>query len=101
MQLFEGKIKEGYEHVNILIKVEDLSVLKHMDFKGFVKGELWGIEHFGKIGGCAVVSHSEAMEAIIKVESKILHFFSSALEERYFDKSQLDEAIAFINPDNE
>lgn len=100
MQLFEGKIKEGYEHVNILIKVEDLSVLKHMDFKGFVKGELWGIEHFGKIGRCAVVSHSEAMESIIKVESKILHFFSSALEERYFGQSQLDEAITFVNPDN-
>lgn len=96
--LFEEKLKEGYQHVNILIKVKDMSVLKHMNLKGFLEGELWGIKHFGKIGRCAVVSHSGFMESVVKIENKILHLFNSELEEKYFDQSQLDEAIQFINP---
>ena len=98
-QLFEEKLKEGYKHVNILIKVKDMSVLKDMDLKGFIQGELWGIKHFGKIGRCAMVSHSSLMDSVVKIENKVLHFFNSALEEKYFDHTQLDEALKFITPD--
>lgn len=98
-QLFEEKLNEGYKHINILIKVKDMSVLKDMDLKGFLKGELWGIKHFGKIGRCAVVSHSGFMESIVKIENKVLHLFNAALEEKYFDETQLDEALKFITPD--
>jgi hypothetical protein len=96
-QLFEEKLSKGYEHVNILIKVKDLSVLNHMELKAFLKGEAWGITHFSKIGKCAVVAHSDFMASIIKLENKALHFFNSALEEKYFDTEQLDEALAFIS----
>jgi len=36
------------------------------------------------------------MKSIIHIENKILHLFNSALEERYFDENQLEEALAFI-----
>lgn len=98
-QLFEEKLNEGYEHVNILIKVKDMSVLKDMDLKGFFQSELWAIKHFGKIGRCAVVSHSGFMETVVKIENKILHLFNNALEEKYFDQTQLEEALKFITPD--
>ncbi|UOK41701.1 MULTISPECIES: STAS/SEC14 domain-containing protein [Flavobacterium] len=97
--LFEEKLKEGYKHVNILIKVKDMSIIKDMELKGFLKGELWGIRHIGKLGRCAIVSHSDFIESVVKIENKILHLFNSALEEKYFDNSQLDEALKFINPD--
>lgn len=97
-QLFEEKLTMGYEHVNILIQVKDLSVMKDMNLKAFFEGELWGVKHFGKIGRCAVVAHSDMMKTIVKVESKVLRFFSAALEERYFDEKELDEAIQFITP---
>lgn len=97
-QLFEEKLEAGYAHVNILIKVKDMSVLKHVDLKGFLQGELWGIKHFDKIGCCAVVAHSGFMESVVKLENKALHFFNHALEERYFDEAQLDEALNFITP---
>lgn len=96
--LFEEKLNKGYKHVNILIKVKDMSMLKDMNLKGFFQGEIWGIKHFGKIGRCAVVSHSDFMESVVKIESKILHLFNSALEEKYFDQTQLDEALKFITP---
>lgn len=95
-QLFEEKLKAGHEHVNILIKVKDFSIMKNMDFKAFWQGEIWGIKHFGKMGRCAVVADSELMKVIVNVESKVLHFFSNALEEKYFDSAQLDEALKFI-----
>ena len=97
--LFEEKLNEGYKHVNILIKVKDMSVLKDMNLIAFLQGELWGIKHFGKIGRCAVVSHSGFMESVVKIENKVLHLFNSALEEKYFDQTQLDEALKFITPD--
>ena len=96
--LFEEKLNEGYKHVNILIKVKDMSVLKDMNLIAFLQGELWGIKHFGKIGRCAVVSHSGFMESVVKIENKVLHLFNSALEEKYFDQTQLDEALEFITP---
>ncbi|WP_312313964.1 STAS/SEC14 domain-containing protein [Empedobacter brevis] len=98
-QLFEEKLKEGYQHVNILIKVKDMSAIKEMKLKGFFEGELWGIKHFGKIGRCAVVSHSGFMKSVVNLENKILHLFNPALEERYFDETALDEALKFIAPD--
>jgi SpoIIAA-like len=97
-KLFEEKLNEGAEHVNILIKVKDLSVMKHMDMKAFFQGELWGVKHFGKIGRCAVVAHSDLMKSIVQIENKALHLFNAALEEKYFDTAQLDEALKFISP---
>jgi hypothetical protein len=98
-QLFEEKFSDGYQHVNILVKVQDMSIMKNIDFKAFWNGEIWGIKHFGKIGRCAVVAHSDFIKSAVNIESKILHFFNNALEEKYFDTTQLDEALRFISPE--
>lgn len=100
-QLFEEKLNDGHVHVNILIKVKDLSVMKNMKLKGFFEGELWAVKHFGKIGRCAVVSHSGLMEAFVKVENKILHLFNPELEEKYFDEKELEAALQFITPEEQ
>lgn len=97
-QLFEEKLDKGYQHVNILIKVKDMSVMKDMKLKGFFEGELWGIKHFGKIGRCAVVAHSDFMKSVVNIENKVLHLFNPALEEKYFDETELEEALEFIAP---
>lgn len=97
-QLFEEKLNEGYKNVNILIKVKDMSAMKDMSLKGFLHGELWGIKHIGKLGRCAVVSHSGFIESVVNIENKVLHLFNSALEEKYFDQTQLEEALKFITP---
>lgn len=99
IQLFEEKLSQGYKHINVLIKVQDLSVLGHMELKAFLKGELWGFKHFSQIGRCAVVAHSSMMESIVRIENKALHFFNPALEERYFDIEELEGALKFISPD--
>ncbi|HCN52178.1 MAG TPA: STAS/SEC14 domain-containing protein [Chryseobacterium sp.] len=97
-QLFEAKLNKEYKHVNILIKVKDMSVIKDMKLKGFFEGELWGIRHFGKIGRCAVVSHSDLMKSVVNIENKVLHLFNPELEEKYFDETELEEALQFIAP---
>jgi hypothetical protein len=98
-RLFEEKLNAGHEHVNLLIKVKDLSVMRHMDFKAFWQGEIWGMKHFGKIGRCAVVAHSDLMKSIVGLENKMLHLANAAFEERYFDTAQLEEALKFISPE--
>jgi hypothetical protein len=69
--------------------------------KAFLEGEMWGIKHFSKIGRCAVVAQSDAIKTAVKVENKILRLLSPALEEKYFDTTQLDEALEFITPVDE
>lgn len=98
-QLFEEKLKAGYKHVNLLIKVKDLSVMKHMDLKAFLEGEIWGFKHFGKIGRCAVVAHSDLIRSVVRVENKVLHLVNAAFEEKYFDTTELEEALNFIGVD--
>ena len=80
-QLFQKKLNQGYK-----------------ELKGFFESELWGFKHFGKIGRCAVVSHSKFMKSIVNVENNILRLFNSALEEKYFDETELDDALKFITP---
>lgn len=98
-KLFEEKLNEGYPHVNLLIKVKDLSIMRHMDLKAFFEGEVWGFRHFGKIGRCAVVADSKLIGAAVKIESKVLRLANKAFEERYFDTADLDAALKFISPD--
>ncbi|MDH7460543.1 STAS/SEC14 domain-containing protein [Chitinophagaceae bacterium 26-R-25] len=98
-QLFEEKFEAGYEHVNLLLKVKDMSILKRTDFKAFIHGEAWGFKHFRKLGRCAVVAHSDFIKAVVNVESKVLHIANAAFEEKYFDLDQLDEALSFIDTD--
>jgi hypothetical protein len=100
-QLFEEKLNKGYHHVNLLFKVKDMSVFKHMDLKAFMEGEIWACKHFRQIGKCAVVSHSDFIRDVIKVEGKALHLVNKALEERYFEMTHLDEALKFVCPKDE
>ncbi|ESU21417.1 hypothetical protein FEDK69T_24840 [Flavobacterium enshiense DK69] len=95
-QLFEEKLNAGHKHVNILIKVKDLSLLKNMDLKAFWEAEIWGIKHFGKLGRCAVVAQSDVIKSVVKIENKALHLVNDAFEEKYFDTAQLEEALQFI-----
>lgn len=99
IQLFEEKLNAGYGHVNLLLKVKDLSVLKNMDLKVFLESEIWGFKHFRKIGKCAVVAQSDFIKNVVAIENKMLHLANPAFEEKYFDWEQLDEALRFINPE--
>ncbi|MCL2290974.1 MAG: STAS/SEC14 domain-containing protein [Bacteroidetes bacterium] len=99
MQLFEEKLNEGNEHVNLLLKVKDLSILKHTEFKALMEGEVWGFKHFSKIGRCAVVAQSDIIKDAVKLENKALHLANAAFEEKYFETAQLDEALRFISPE--
>lgn len=97
-QLFDEKLNAGHKHVNMLIKVKDMSVLKHMDLKAFLEGELWGFRHFGKIGRCAVVAESDFIKSVVRIEDKALRLANPAFEEKYFETAQLEEALKFISP---
>jgi hypothetical protein len=97
-QLFEEKLNEGYEHINLLFKIKDMSIFKHIDLEAFMEGEIWGCKHFEKIGKCAVVANSNFIKDVIKAEGKALHLVNKSLEERYFYAEQLEEALEFVSP---
>ena len=99
VQLFEEKLNEGNEYVNILVKVKDLSVMRHIEFKALMEGEIWGFKHFGNIGKCAVVAHSDIIQDVVKLENKFLHLANAHFEEKYFATEQLNEALKFISPE--
>jgi len=99
VQIFEEKLNEDNEYINLLLKVKDLSVMRHMEFKALMESEIWGFKHFGKIGKCAVVAHSDIIKDVVKLENKFLHLANAHFEEKYFATEQLDEALKFISPE--
>jgi hypothetical protein len=70
--------------------------MKHMSLKAFLESETWGFKHFGKIGRCAVVAHSDFIRSVVKIENKVLHMLNEAFEEKYFDTAELEEALEFV-----
>jgi gentisate 1,2-dioxygenase len=37
-------------------------------------------------------------ESVVNIENKVLHLFNPDLEEKYFDETELEEALQFIAP---
>lgn len=96
LKFFEKKIDEGFEQVNLLVKLDELKV-KHSSVKGFMEDTVWALRNYKQIGHLAIVAHSNILKALIPVDNL---FFQRAKEgrlERYFDASQMEEAIAFVS----
>ncbi|WKK86624.1 STAS/SEC14 domain-containing protein [Marivirga arenosa] len=95
-KLFDEKIKRGYDHVNVLVKLDEFKI-GHSSVKAFMEDGIWTLRNFKKLGHFAIVAHSKILKALIPIDNL---FFERAREgryERYFDVSQMDEAMKFVN----
>ena len=98
-KLFNEKLAQGYDKVNVLIKFDEYKVLK-TEFKAFFEDLAFIIKKFDKLGRLAFVGHSKLMEALVPVDNMFFKNKTEDREERYFDVSEIDNAYKFINNSN-
>lgn len=94
-KLFQQKLDEGFEQVNVLIKLDEMK-LSQTSLKAFMEDSIWALRNYRKIGHLAVVAHSKVLKALVPVDNLFFERASKGRYERYFDISQLNEAFEFV-----
>lgn len=93
--LFREKIEKGFDNVNLLIKLDDLHI-KDVKIKAFMEDMIWMIRNFKHLGDLAIVAHSKILKALVPIDNFFFERLQKGHKERYFDISQLDEALKFV-----
>ena len=98
-KFFQEKLAEGFEQVNILVKLDELKV-SNSSTKAFMEDIIWTLRNYKSIGHLAIVAHSKVLKALVPIDNLFFQRASKGRYERYFDISQLDEAMDFVNSKN-
>ncbi|MEO8588609.1 MAG: STAS/SEC14 domain-containing protein [Flavobacteriales bacterium] len=93
---FEAKRGAGPKQVNVLVKLDEMK-LSATSAKAFFEDMLWGLRNYTHLGHLAIVAHSNVLKALVPLDNLFFQRASRGRLERYFDVSQLDDAIAFVN----
>lgn len=96
-KFFKQKIDEGHKHVNVLIKLDEIKI-GHSSTKAFMEDTIWLLRHYKQLGNLAIVAHSKILKALVPVDNFFFERLQKGYEERYFDISQMDQAIDFVSP---
>ncbi len=95
-KFFNAKLDEGFDQVNVLVKFDELKI-SHSRTKAFFEDTLWAIRNYKKLGHLAIVAHSNVLKALVPIDNVFFARASKGRQERYFDISQIDEALAFVD----
>lgn len=97
-KFFKEKVEKGHDHVNVLIKLDEMKI-SHSSTKAFMEDMIWVFRNYKQMGNLAIVAHSKILKALVPIDNFFFKRLQKGYEERYFDISQLDSAMEFINTD--
>ncbi|MBI1221646.1 MAG: STAS/SEC14 domain-containing protein [Bacteroidetes bacterium] len=92
---FDQKLADGHEHVNVLVKLDEMKV-SGSSAKAFMEDVVWTLRNYKKMGHLAIVAHSKILKALIPIDNLFFQRASEGRLERYFDVSQMEEAMYFV-----
>ena len=84
--------------VNVLVKLDELKI-SHSSVKAFMEDIIWALRNYKQIGHLAIVAHSNVLKALVPIDNLFFQRASKGRYERYFDVSQMDEAMRFVSSD--
>jgi hypothetical protein len=94
-KFFNKKIEEGHSQINVLIKLDEMKIY-HSKVKAFMEDTMWGLRNYKNLGHLAIVAHSNVLKALVPIDNFFFKRASEGRLERYFDVSQMDEALKFV-----
>ncbi|EAZ83194.1 SpoIIAA family protein [Algoriphagus machipongonensis] len=94
-KLFESKKEQGFDPINILIKLDELKISKS-SIKTFFEDIIYTLRNYKLMGHIAIVAHSKILKALVPIDNLFFERASKGREERYFDISKLDDAFEFV-----
>jgi len=99
-KFFEEKRNQGFEHVNVLVKLDEIKINK-INTKAFFEHMLWVLRNLKNVGNLAIVAHSNILKTMIPIDNIFFERLKKGFEERYFDVSHLDKALEFVASNSE
>jgi len=95
-KLYREKIDSGFQNINVLVELDEMKISKS-SIKAFFEDIIWLLRHYKHLGHLAIVAHSKILKAYVPIDNLFFERASKGRLERYFDISQIDDALAFIN----
>jgi len=95
-KLFEEKLDQGFEKVNILVKLDKLDLLK-TSWKAAWHDGMYALKHIKYCGKIAVVGHNKLEAFGVKLDNAMFGSKKKGRIEKYFDIKELDQAFDFVN----
>lgn len=96
-KLFNEKLEKGFEKINLLVKLDELK-LSHSSTKAFFEEIVIILRNYTELKNLAIVGHSNILKAYVPIDNFFFSRLSKGSEERYFDISQMEKAMAFVDP---
>ena len=94
-KLFNQKREQNLGPINVLIKLDKMKI-GHTQTKAFMEDIIWTIRNYKDMGNLAIVAHSNILKALVPIDNFFFERLRKGFKERYFDVSQLDEALEFV-----
>ena len=94
--LFEEKLDLGYEKVNILVKLDQLDLLK-TSWKAAWHDGMYALKHIKYCGKIAIVGHSRLEAFGVKMDNALFGSKKKGRAEKYFDIKNIEDAFDFVN----
>ncbi|MGS0527289.1 STAS/SEC14 domain-containing protein [Zobellia nedashkovskayae] len=67
-KFFKEKVEEGFDYVNVLVKLDELNVSKSKT-KVFMEDIIWILRNYRQIGNIAIIAHSKILKALIPIDN--------------------------------
>ena len=94
-KIFEGKIAEGYDRLNLLFKIDNLNIGK-IHVNAFIEDSRYALKHMDQMRHLAVVGNSKLEKALVELDNKLFGKKKKELIEKYFDVADIDKAWEFV-----
>ncbi|AWM14567.1 STAS/SEC14 domain-containing protein [Flavobacterium sp. NRK F10] len=94
-KFFQEKLDMGFSFVNVLIKLDEMKISKTSS-KAFMEDIIWTLRNYKQMGHLAIVAHSNILKALVPIDNLFFERASKERYERYFDVSQMEEAMKFV-----
>lgn len=95
-KLFQEKLDKGFDQVNVLVKLDELKI-SNSSVKAFMEDTIWVLRNYKKLGHLAIVAHSKVLKALVPIDNLFFERASKGRLEKYFDISQMEEAMEFVS----
>ncbi|MBC8417952.1 MAG: STAS/SEC14 domain-containing protein [Desulfobacterales bacterium] len=94
-KIFDSKIAEGHDRINVLIKIDNLN-LRKIHVNAFIDDSMYALKHLDQLRHIAVVGDSKLEKVLVELDNKLFGKKKKELIEKYFDVADIDEAWKFV-----
>jgi len=95
-ELFEKKLTSGITKVNILMKIDNLSLTKS-SWKAMWNDGIYAMKHIKNCGHIAIVGNSKIEEFLVKTDNAFYENKKAGRIEKYFNIEDLNIALGWVN----